>query len=119
MILADTSIWVDHFAAGGTRLPELLAENDVLMHPFVRGELAMGNLADRAETLAWLDSLPPARLPTGSEVARLVEERQLYGRGVGFVDATLVASALITPDAALWTRDKRLAAVADELGVGA
>lgn len=119
MILADTSIWIDHLTAAGHRLAELLASDQVVVHPLVIGELAMGNLGRRQEVLSWLRSMPTAKQATFGETLALVEAHTLSGRGIGFVDACLLASALLTPHTQLWTRDRRLAAAAQELGVGA
>ncbi len=111
MILADTSVWVEHFRRGDPKLRELLSEGMVAMHPFVLGELACGNLRRRKEILGYLGDLPAALPATDEEVLRFVEERNLYGRGVGWVDVHLMASARLSA-ARLWTRDKRLAELA-------
>lgn len=118
MILADTSIWVDHFRSGDDRLRTLLSEAQVLVHPFIIGELALGALSDRS-ILADLDNLPPALVATDAEVRHLIENAGLHGSGVGWVDAHLLASVRLTPGATLWTRDGRLASAADRLGLGA
>ena len=119
MILADTSIWVDHLRSGDAALGRLLERGEVVSHPFVVAEIALGSLQARGEVLGLLDglaSLPVARV---SEVRALVEARRLFGGGIGFVDASLVASCLLAPGTTLWTRDRRLGAVAAELGMGA
>ena len=117
MILVDTSVWVDHLRAGDRTLVDLLERSAVLGHPWVTGELALGRLSQRAEILRLLSSLPQAELATTTDVASLIEGHRLYGLGIGYVDAQLLAATRLTPDARLWTRDKRLAAVAACLGL--
>lgn len=116
MVLADTSIWVAHFREGHPGLATLLTEGLVLMHPFVSGELACGNLKDRASILADLNALPAAKCADDSEVIQLIEERRLWGRGLGWVDAHLLAAALLS-NCRLWTLDKRLDRAASDLGL--
>lgn len=118
MILVDTSVWVDHLRAGNQRLSSLLQESLVCVHPFVVGELACGNLPKRSETLGALRRMPIARCATDDEVLFYIEEQRLMGRGIGFVDAHLLAAAALSGSTSLWTQDKRLAALANELGVG-
>ncbi|MGH9022661.1 MAG: type II toxin-antitoxin system VapC family toxin [Acidimicrobiia bacterium] len=115
MILVDTSVWVDHLRRGHPGLTRLLEGGLVLGHPWVRGELALGHLAQRREVLGLLDQLPQATVATDEEVLALVEGHQLFGLGIGYVDAQLLAAARLTPDARLWTADKRLAAAAVRL----
>ena len=117
MILVDTSVWIDHFRSGSARLAALLTEGEVLTHPFVIGELACGNLRRRREVVAALGSLPASPVAAHREVLRLLEEKKLTGRGVGWIDVHLVASALLA-GCALWTLDGPLAVVAEELGAG-
>lgn len=117
MILADTSVWIDHLRRDDPELASLLASGQVLGHPWVVGELALGSLARRHEVLALLDQLPRAALATADEVRGLVERADLAGRGIGYVDAQLLASTMLTPGARLWTRDRRLAAAAADLGL--
>lgn len=120
MILLDTSVWIDHLRAGEPRVAHLLDDGQVACHPWVIGELALGGgLARRREVLALLANLPQSTVATTGEVAALIESRQLYGRGIGYVDAQLLAATLITPDQRLWTRDKRLAAAAIGFGCAA
>jgi predicted nucleic acid-binding protein len=95
----------------------LLQEAKVLAHPWVRGELALGKLSDRREILGLLSNLPQAKVATESEVMTLVETQSLFGLGIGYVDAHLLAATLLTTDASLWTRDKRLAAAAADLEI--
>jgi predicted nucleic acid-binding protein len=118
VILADTSVWIDHFRTRDSTLEQALTEGEVLTHPFVLGELACGNFKNRAEILDLLRQLPPAREATDDETLTFIERRRLMGRGVGYIDAHLLAAALLTKSARLWTRDKRLAGIALELGVG-
>lgn len=115
MILADTSIWIDHLRHGDEHLEEFLGQGEVVMHPFVIGEIALGYLPHRSATLAELHELPTARLATDAEVLRLIEANNVIGRGVGYVDVHLLASALLM-DCAFWTRDKRLAKLAEAVG---
>lgn len=117
MVLADTSVWIEHFRHGDPNLAERLSEGLVLMHPFIRGELACGNLKNRAAILSDMEALPQAHLATNAEVLQLIEDRRLWGRGMGWIDAHLLASALLS-NCRLWTLDGRLAKAAGELGVG-
>ena len=117
MVLADTSVWVQHFRRGEPGLAERLSEGLVLMHPFISGELACGNLRDRSSILSDLHALPPANVASDAEVLLLIEDRRLWGRGLGWIDAHLLASALLSK-CDLWTLDARLAKVAVELGLG-
>lgn len=109
-ILADTSVWIHHFRYGEPKLAALLWDGHVLMHPFVLGELACGNLQDRRAVLSNLEALPSAELASNAEVLQLVHDRRLWGKGLGWIDAHLVASMLLS-GCDLWTLDKRLAAV--------
>jgi predicted nucleic acid-binding protein len=116
MLLADTSVWIQHFRRGETRLADRLSDGLVLMHPFVSGELACGNLKGRAETLSDLNALPSAMVATESEVMKLIEGRRLWGRGLGWVDIHLLAAALLSR-CQFWTLDKKLREAAAELGL--
>ena len=115
--LADSGIWIDHLRRGDPDLQHSLASEGLLGHPLVTGEIAMGSLADRAGFLQWLRRLPQATRADDDEVMGLVERRGLFSRGLGFLDAHLLASTLLTPEARLWTRDRRLSEAAAELGV--
>ncbi len=119
IVLVDTSIWVDHLRRRDLALETVLESGEVAVHPFVVGELACGNLPDRALVFQLLNELPAAPLATNPEVLALIERRRLMGKGLGFVDAHLLASALLAaPDAMLlWTRDAALDGVAAQLGV--
>lgn len=116
MILVDTSVWIAHFRKGGVRLAELLSEALVLAHPFVVGELACGNLRNRARILSDLKALPSALSATHEEVMRLVEDRKLWGLGMGWIDGHLLASALLS-NCEFWTLDGRLVQAAAAAGV--
>ena len=116
MILVDTSVWVEHLRRGLPRLAKLLQEGEVLIHPWVIGELACGNLRNRQQVLDLLQGLPAATVASDAEVLLLIEGEQLIGRGIGYVDAHLVAAARLS-HCRLWTQDRRLAAVALEQGV--
>jgi predicted nucleic acid-binding protein len=114
LILADSSIWVDHIRRGDPHLSSLLGAKQIFMHPFVIGEIALGNLKDRRPFLEGLRDLPGIVHATNDEVFDLIERFGLYGRGIGFADAHLLASARLMADTLLWTRDKRLARCAAE-----
>ena len=107
MILVDTSVWIEHLRMGSERLRSLLYNEQVLCHPFVVGELACGTLHNRQEILSTLRALPEARVAEQEEVLRFLEARHLYGRGLGWVDAHLLASTLLT-GCRLWTLDQPL-----------
>ena len=119
MILVDTSIWVDHLRVGDERLAALLDGGEVLTHPFVVGELALGNLRQRKVFLSDLLPLPQADVASDEEVLGLIDREQLFGRGIGYIDAHLLAAARLTVDTRLWTHDRILNAVAAELGLAA
>lgn len=117
MILVDTSIWVEHLRGSNEKLSRLLAAGRVLGHPFVTGEIALGNLRQRDVILPALQELPQAIVASDYEVLRFINREALFGRGIGYVDAHLIAAVRLTPDAALWTRDMRLHAVATQLAL--
>ena len=117
MILVDTSVWIDYLRRGRGHLENFLENNQVLTHPSVIGELACGNLSNRLEILTLLDRLPKATRATDTEVLLLIEQYQLMGRGIGYIDVYLLASARLSPETQLWTHDRRLAAVARDLAV--
>lgn len=116
MILVDTSVWIDHLRQGDAQLAAALQTGQVRVHPLVVGELACGNLRARAEVLGLLQALPPIPVATDKEVLFFMDEKNLMGRGIGYIDVHLLASARLG-GALLWTRDKRLHAVAAELGM--
>ena len=116
MILVDTSVWVDHFRHRLDSLVRLLADEQVLMHPFVMGELSLSGLTRRKEILPLLSTLPPAMAATHDDVLQAVAGHHLDGRGIGWIDAHLFASALLSK-AQLWTVDQRLNAVCVDAGI--
>ena len=119
MILIDTSIWIDHLNASDPMLVGLLAEERALAHPYVIGEISLGSLRDRDVVLGALLDLPRAPIATPEEMFYLIERENLFNRGIGYVDTSLLASARLQPGVTIWTRNKRLKKVADELNLGA
>jgi predicted nucleic acid-binding protein len=119
MILADTSVWIDHFRAGDDELRKQLLSRNILMHPWIVAELALGSLPQRARTVAFLEQLPGIAIARLDEVRQMIEARRLYARGIGVIDAHLIASTFLRPSTRLWTRDKRLADIAKALGIHA
>lgn len=115
MILVDTSVWVDHLRGRIQALADLLEREEVVIHPFVIGELACGSLKNRSEVLGLLNELPSAAVAGDEETLLFIENRRLMGKGIGYIDAHLLASVTLTETAKLWTRDKRLRAVAEDL----
>lgn len=118
MILVDTSVWVDHLRTGEPQLATLLERGRVLMHPAVIGEIALGSLRQRDLVLRMLAQLPQAITAGDAEVLRWIDAARLWGRGIGFLDAHLLAATRLTPGARLWTRDRRLREVAVTLELG-
>ena len=116
MILVDTSVWVDHLRTGNVVLSQLLERNRVVMHAMVLGELACGNLRHRQQLLALWQNLDFLQTVSHDEALYFVEENKLMGKGIGYIDVHLIASTALVVGAKLWTRDIRLAGVADELG---
>jgi predicted nucleic acid-binding protein len=117
VILVDTSIWIDHLRTGDPQLTTLLQDGRVLAHPWVIGELALGQLTRRSEILELLRNLPHATVATDAEVLTMIENQRVFGLGIGYVDAHLLTATLLTAGAGLWTRDKRLDAVATKIGL--
>ena|SRR5271154_2878602 len=117
MILVDTSVWVDHLRKDDTGMRKLLDGGRVLLHPFVIGELAMGNMNRRDLVLKALRKLPEALVAREEEVLQFVGARRLFGLGIGYIDAHLLTSVQLTPGASLWTRDRRMFEVASKLGL--
>ena len=117
MILADSSIWIDHLRARDEMLASLLKADQILAHPFVIGEILLGNLRQRSSVLRELHDLPQARVAEDTEVLHLIEQNRLYGLGIGYVDAHLLAAVRLTPGTSLLTRDKRLLTAAAQLGL--
>lgn len=119
MILVDTSVWIDHLRNGDAALAGLLEAGRVLAHPFVTGELALGGLRQREIILNALRDMPQANVATHDEVFGFIAENALYGLGIGYVDAHLLAAVRLTPGASLWTRDKRLLAASERVDLAA
>jgi predicted nucleic acid-binding protein len=117
MILVDASVWIDHLRRGDDALRKLLERGQVLSHPFVIGELAMGSLRQREVVLGALQDLPKATMAQEDEALHFTSERTLFGLGIGYIDAHLLAAVQLTPDALLWTRDKRLHQIAAKLSL--
>ncbi len=117
MILADTSVWIDHLRSGNREMRKLLDQGHIVIHPFIVAELALGSLKERHKTLALLDLLPQVREAQLSEVRSMIEARRLYNLGIGLIDAHLLASVFINPSTWLWTRDRQLRQVATALGI--
>ena len=115
MVLVDTSVWVDHLRRGTVGLDTPLSEGQVLCHPFIIGELACGNLKNRSDILALLHTLPAVRAAQDDEVLQFIERLHLMGKGLGYIDAHLLASSLLS-HVPLWTLDKRLGDAAASLG---
>lgn len=118
MILVDTSVWVDHLKDGAPMLAALLAQEEVLTHPHVIGELALGSFRERRRVFQFLSALPEAVTASDAEVLRFIEGQQLWGSGIGYVDAHLLASARLS-FARLLTRDRKLESAARRLGLSA
>ncbi len=116
MVLVDTSVWIEHFRQSEPRLQELLCDGLVLMHPFVLGELACGTIKDRVTVLAYLNALPKVADASHDDTLSLIEGRKLWRRGIGWVDVTLMASALLT-NCRFWTMDNRLKRACHESGL--
>jgi predicted nucleic acid-binding protein len=114
MVIVDTSIWITHLRQGSRHLEELLLDAKVVCHPFIIGELACGNIKNRKELLALLQSLPMAPTVTQDELLSFIERNELMGMGIGFVDAHLLASARLSR-IPLWTSDKKLKSAASDL----
>jgi predicted nucleic acid-binding protein len=117
LILVDTSVWIDHLRADNALLARLLNSGRVLTHPFVIGELALGYMRQREVVLAALSDLPRAEVATDAEVLSFIDSQALVGRGIGYVDVHLLAAVRLVAGAELWTKDKRLRHVAEELGL--
>jgi predicted nucleic acid-binding protein len=116
VILVDTTVWIDHLRHGDPVLGGLLERGEILTHPWVIGELALGHLRNRAEVLQLLGDLPTATIATAVEVLAFIERHELFGVGIGYVDAQLLAATKLTNEARLWTRDRRLGAASERIG---
>jgi len=119
VILVDTSVWIDHFRRTDPDLVALLGRSAVLVHPFVIGELALGSLRQADLIIEALQDLPQVRAARDAEVLPFIRRQGLAGSGIGYVDAHLLAATRLTPGTLLWSRDRRLSAQAERLGVAA
>jgi predicted nucleic acid-binding protein len=119
MILADTSTWVDYLRSSNPEMQRLLRDGQIVMHPFILAEIALGSLHNRRKTLAQMDLLDQVNVAHLKEVRVMIEAHSLYSKGIGLTDAHLIASCLITPGAQLWTRDGALQRVAKSLEIDA
>lgn len=117
MVLVDTSVWVEHFRRGKVGLETLLDRGEVLCHPFVAGELACGNLRNRSQILSLIETLPKVLLAEHEEVMLFIEKHRLMGKGLGYIDMHLLASAVLT-NVPLWTMDRKLGHVSSNMGIG-
>ena len=117
MILADTSVWIDHLRNGDAELSCRLEAGQIACHPLVIAELSLGTIRARAEVLGLLDDLPALPLASVTEVRTLIEARRLMSRGIGYVDVSLIASCLLAPGSTLWSRDRRLVVAAEQLAL--
>lgn len=117
MILVDTSVWIDHLRAGDATLSNLLHAGRVLSHPYIIGELALGNLNQRNTIIESLRNLPQARVATDEEAIKFIEKNALYGLGIGYIDVHLLAATLLSDGSKIWTRDRRLSRAAEKLGI--
>jgi predicted nucleic acid-binding protein len=119
LILVDTSIWIDHLRSADAKLQTLLQNDQVVTHPFIRLELALGSIASREKVLADLALLPQAPVVASEELFSLIEHKMLHRRGIGLTDLQLLCSALFDRSISIWTRDRRLGEIANELGLRA
>jgi predicted nucleic acid-binding protein len=117
VILVDASVWINHLRKGDPALEGMLSQGRVLTHPFVIGELALGQLRRRDVVLDALQSLPRVIVAREEEVLRFIEGQPLFGKGIGYVDAHLLTAVVLTPGTLLWTRDQSLRAAADRLSI--
>ena len=115
MILVDTSIWIEHVRRADKHLGALLGAGELLVHPFILGELALGQFRSRETLLRDLRDMPQAAVASHDEVLHLIEERRLVGAGIGYVDVHLLAAARLMGHTAVWTHDNRLRMVAEKL----
>lgn len=118
MILADTSIWVDHLRNASSTFADLLRADRIGVHPYIIGEVALGSLRNRADILSSMTRLSYVNVASPDEVIALIERHSLYSRGIGWVDVSLIAACKLSPPFRLWTRDRRLGEVCSALGVG-
>ncbi|MBC8129367.1 MAG: type II toxin-antitoxin system VapC family toxin [Rhizobiaceae bacterium] len=119
MVVADTSVWIDHPTSTAESLQALLNAGRILMHPFVVGEIAVGSLRQRLTILAFLGALPRVDIVPDDDVIAMIERERLFSIGIGYIDCHLLASVSGRPGTSFWTRDKRLRLAADRLGLSA
>jgi predicted nucleic acid-binding protein len=117
MILADTSIWVDHLRNRNREMEKCLSRGQIVMHPFIIAEISLGSLHNRQKTLDDMEALLEVRVAALNEVRHMIEAHSLYSKGIGLTDAHLIASCLMTPGTQLWTRDSAMKRVAAALGI--
>jgi len=117
-IIADSSIWIDHINKGVLELGPLLKRRRIAIHPMIIAEVALGSITSRSLMLAELEALPQAKSASHAEVLEMIERLELFNCGIGYVDAHLLAATRLNPETQLWTRDKRLHALAERLGLG-
>jgi predicted nucleic acid-binding protein len=119
LFLADTSIWIDHFRKTDVTLGDLLGQRNILLHPFVLGEIALGHVPNLDRMIGDFRDLPRAPVAHGEEVLQLILHNKLHGSGIGYVDAHLLATCRLVGNTSIWTRDKRLLAAARSLSLAA
>ena len=117
MVLVDTSVWVDHLRSSEPEIAFLVDRRQIVIHPMVIGELACGNLSNRNEVLRYLARLPRMPVATDEEVLFFIEHHRLMGSGIGYVDAHLLVASVLHSTTRLWTRDRRLMSITDELDI--
>ncbi|MGA2351005.1 MAG: type II toxin-antitoxin system VapC family toxin [Terracidiphilus sp.] len=117
MILADTSIWVDYLRSGDREMENFLSRGQIAMHPFIIAEIALGSLHNRRARLDEMEALLEVRVAQLGEVRHMIEAHALYSKGIGLIDAHLIASCLLTPGTQLWTRDAAMKKVGATLGI--
>ena len=118
MILVDTSVWIDRFRASEPYLVQLIDDESALTHPFIIGEFVLGSFKQRASVIEWLRDMTMALKADDEEVMEMIETHRLFGLGIGYIDAHLLACVRLTGGTRLWTRDKRLSAAAVSMGIG-
>lgn len=116
MILVDTSVWIDHFRNNNTQLIHLLNNSDIFCHPFIIGEIACGNIHNRVEILSLLQSLPQSLTVDHEEILIFIENNNIMGQGIGYIDISILASAILS-DLSLWTFNKRLKTIAIQFDI--
>ena len=117
VVVVDTSIWIDHLRSGDPRLKQLIADKSLFQHPFIIGEISVGNLATREQTVRALRGLPQIEPVSEEEFHRFLGAAELFGTGLGFVDVHVLAATAATPGAEIWTGDRRMLEQAERLGL--